>query len=112
MSLNREPGRLTTWPVCRSKAWWLPAATRRLSGELDAVAIVLLPGRGDGGLRVGVAVPPGRDDGLDARQELRLVLAVTGGRGGGSAVFAQGGGLDLTDPRAAASRITAAYGRR
>jgi alanyl-tRNA synthetase len=87
----------------------LPAAARRLSGELDALAIVLLPGAGGGGLRVGVAVPPGLATALDARRELDRVLAVTGGRGGGSAVFAQGGGLDLTDPAEATSRITVAY---
>ncbi|HEV8221756.1 MAG TPA: alanine--tRNA ligase [Streptosporangiaceae bacterium] len=89
----------------------LPAATRRLSGELDALAIVLLPGAGDGGLRVGVAVPPGLATALDARRELDRVLAVTGGRGGGSAVFAQGGGLKLTDPGEAASVITDAYSK-
>ena len=82
----------------------LPAAARRLSGELDALAIVLLPGAGNGGLRVGVAVPPGLAAALDARRELDRVLAVTGGRGGGSAVFAQGGGLELTDPGEVASR--------
>jgi len=87
----------------------LPAAARRLSGELDALAIVLLPGAGNGGLRVGVAVPPGLAAALDARRELDRVLAVTGGRGGGSAVFAQGGGLKLTDPGEAASVIKDAY---
>ena len=87
----------------------LPAAARRLSGELDALAIVLLPGAGNGGLRVGVAVPPGLAAALDARRELDRVLAVTGGRGGGSAVFAQGGGLELTDPGEVTSRITDAY---
>lgn len=87
----------------------LPAAARRLSGELDALAIVLLPGAG--GLRVGVAVPPGLAAALDARRELDRVLAVTGGRGGGSAVFAQGGGLELTDPGEVTSRITDAYSK-
>ncbi|HEX6854678.1 MAG TPA: alanine--tRNA ligase [Streptosporangiaceae bacterium] len=87
----------------------LPAAARRLSGELDALAIVLLPGAGNGGLRVGVAVPPSLAAALDARRELDRVLAVTGGRGGGSTVFAQGGGLKLTDPAEAASVITDAY---
>jgi len=89
----------------------LPAAARRLSGELDALAIVLLPGAGNGGLRVGVAVPPGLAVALDARRELDRVLAVTGGRGGGSAVFAQGGGLELTDPGEVTSRITDAYSK-
>jgi alanyl-tRNA synthetase len=89
----------------------LPAAARRLSGELDALAIVLLPGAGNGGLRVGVAVPPGLAVALDARRELDRVLAVTGGRGGGSAVFAQGGGLELTDPGEVTSQITDAYSK-
>jgi alanyl-tRNA synthetase len=89
----------------------LPAAARRLSGELDALAIVLLPSAGDGGLRVGVAVPPGLAAALDARRELDRVLAVTGGRGGGSAVFAQGGGLELTDPAEVTSRLAVAYSR-
>jgi len=70
---------------------------------------VLLPSDGDGGLRVGVAVPPGLATSLDARRELDRVLAVTGGRGGGSAVFAQGGGLEITDPAEVASQITVAY---
>ena len=87
----------------------LPAAARRLSGELDALAIVLLPGDGDGGLRVGVAVPPGLAAALDARRELDRVLAVTGGRGGGSAVFAQGGGLEITDPAEVTSQLAVAY---
>jgi alanyl-tRNA synthetase len=54
-------------------------------------------------------VPPGLAAALDARRELDRVLAVTGGRGGGSAVFAQGGGLKLTDPGEAASVIKDAY---
>jgi alanyl-tRNA synthetase len=79
----------------------LPAAARRLSTELDAVAVVLLPDEAGQALRVGVAVRPDAAAGampLDAREVLRQVLAVTGGHGGGSAVFAQGGGAELTSP--------------
>ncbi|MEP7024584.1 MAG: DHHA1 domain-containing protein, partial [Actinomycetota bacterium] len=90
----------------------LPAAAKRLSAELQAVAILLLPDTETGALRVGVSVPPGSSGTrlLDAREVLRQVLTVTGGRGGGSAAFAQGGGADLGDPASAASKLRAALG--
>lgn len=79
----------------------------RLSAGLDAVAVLLLPAA-DGTLRIGVSVPPA--GALDARALLRRVLAVTGGRGGGSARFAQGGGTEPAEPAAAAARIAEALG--
>jgi alanyl-tRNA synthetase len=41
---------------------------------------------------------------------LQQVLAVTGGRGGGSATFAQGGGTEPADLPEVAARIGAALG--
>jgi alanyl-tRNA synthetase len=86
----------------------LAAEARRLSGELDAVAVLLLPDARAGSLRVGVSVPAAGQ--LDARDVLRQVLAVTGGRGGGSPGFAQGGGAKLADLPAVTARIRAALG--
>jgi len=85
----------------------LPAEARRLSSELDAVAVLLLPDARERSLRVGVSVPASAS-GLDARAVLRQVLAVTGGRGGGSRAFAQGGGAELGDLAALTARIRAA----
>ena len=41
---------------------------------------------------------------------LQQVLAVTGGHGGGSAAFAQGGGAELGDLAAVTAQIRAALG--
>jgi alanyl-tRNA synthetase len=90
----------------------LAREARRLSGELDAVTVFLLPDPRSGSLRVGVGVPgSGAAAGQpDARAVLRQVLAVTGGRGGGSTAFAQGGGTEPADPRQVIPRIRAALG--
>jgi alanyl-tRNA synthetase len=89
----------------------LAREARRLSDELDAVTVLLLPDAESGTLRVGVSVPAadasaGR---LDARAVLRQVLAVTGGRGGGSPQFAQGG-TKQADLWTVAASIRAAFG--
>jgi len=86
----------------------LAAEARRLSGELDAVAVVLLPDVRAGSLRIGVSVPAAGQ--ADARAVLRQVLAVTGGRGGGSRSFAQGGGAELADLPSVTGLIRAALG--
>jgi len=86
----------------------LAAEARRLSGELDAVAVVLLPDVRAGSLRIGVSVPAAGQ--ADARAVLRQVLAVTGGRGGGSRSFAQGGGAELADLPSVTALIRAALG--
>jgi len=86
----------------------LAAEARRLSGELDAVAVVLLPDVRAGSLRIGVSVPAAGQ--ADARAVLRQVLAVTGGRGGGSRSFAQGGGAELGDLPSVTGQIRAALG--
>jgi alanyl-tRNA synthetase len=90
----------------------LAREARRLSGELDAVTVLLLPDPRSGSLRVGVSVPGSAASAgqPDARAVLRQVLSVTGGRGGGSAAFAQGGGTEPADPRQAVTRIRAALG--
>jgi alanyl-tRNA synthetase len=82
----------------------------RLSGELDAVVVLLLPDESSGSLRVGVSVPAAAAGQLDARTVLRQVLAVTGGRGGGSAAFAQGGGAEAGDSREIVARLRSAFG--
>jgi alanyl-tRNA synthetase len=88
----------------------LAAEARRLSGELDAVTVLLLPDVRAGSLRIGVSVPAAVAGQVDARAVLRQVLAVTGGRGGGSRAFAQGGGAELTDLPSVTGRIRAALG--
>jgi len=94
----------------------LAREARRLSRELDAVAVLLLPDPGPGSLRIGVSVPgtaaaaAGAEGQLDARAVLQQVLAVTGGRGGGSATFAQGGGTQPADLPEVTARIAAALG--
>jgi alanyl-tRNA synthetase len=70
----------------------LPGQARRLASELDAVVVLLLPDPQAGLLRAGVSVPDGLAAQVPATAVLDRVLAVTGGRGGGSAAFAQGGG--------------------
>ncbi|MFE3885925.1 alanine--tRNA ligase [Streptomyces lydicus] len=70
----------------------------RLGEELGAVVVFLLPD-GAGSFRIGMGVPKNLTPQADAKALLGRVLAVTGGRGGGSARFAQGGGVTgaLTD---------------
>jgi alanyl-tRNA synthetase len=88
----------------------LPSQARRLASELDAVVVLLLPDPGDGFLRVGVSVPGGLAAPVPATAVLDRVLAVTGGRGGGSTAFAQGGGAQADDLPAVVSRIGLALG--
>ncbi len=93
----------------------LPAQVRRIASELDAVAVLLVPDPQSGTLRVGVSVPGSLAPQVEATAVLDRVLAVTGGRGGGSAGFAQGGGTQGggTQPDALSAvvpRIWAALG--
>ena len=88
----------------------LPVQARRLARELDAVVVLLLPDPQEGSLRVGVGVPGDLAAQLPATAVLDRVLAVTGGRGGGSGGFAQGGGALPEDLPAAVPRIYAALG--
>jgi alanyl-tRNA synthetase len=87
----------------------LPGEARRLASELDAV-VVLLPDPQAGLLRVGVSVPGDLAAQVPATAVLDRVLAVTGGRGGGSAGFAQGGGHQPENLPAAISQIREALG--
>jgi alanyl-tRNA synthetase len=73
----------------------LASQARQLSRELDAVAVLLLPDTQQ--LRIGVSVPDALVPHIPATGLLDSVLAVTGGRGGGSATFAQGGGGQPAD---------------
>jgi alanyl-tRNA synthetase len=73
----------------------LASQARWLSRELDAVAVLLLPDAQQ--LRIGVSVPDALAPQIPATRLLDSVLAVTGGRGGGSATFAQGGGAQPAD---------------
>ena len=90
----------------------LARTATRLSGELDAIVVLLLPDEPSGSLRVGVGVPAAAASAgqLDARTVLRQVLAVTGGRGGGSAAFAQGGGTEAGDTSEIVARLRSAFG--
>ncbi len=81
--------------------------------------MLLLPDAAEGSLRVGVSVPAGTAGAgdtastggqPDARTVLQQVLAVTGGHGGGSGAFAQGGGAELGDLATVTARIRAALG--
>jgi alanyl-tRNA synthetase len=83
----------------------LPSQARQLADELDAVAVLLLPDSQGGSLRVGVSVPGALASQLPATAVLDQVLAVTGGRGGGSATFAQGGGAIPDDIPGVVSRV-------
>ena len=78
----------------------------------DRVKLAAEPDESSGSLRVGVSVPAAaaRAGRLDARTVLRQVLAVTGGRGGGSAAFAQGGGAEAGDSREIVARLRSAFG--
>ena len=88
----------------------LPGEARRLASELDAVVVLVLPDPQAGLLRVGVGVPGDLAVPVAATAVLDRVLAVTGGRGGGSAGFAQGGGPQADDLTAAIARIREALG--
>jgi len=88
----------------------LPVQARRLASELDAVAVLLVPDPQSGTLRVGVSVPGSLGPQVKATAVLDRVLAVTGGRGGGSAAFAQGGGALPDDLPAVVSRIWTTLG--
>jgi alanyl-tRNA synthetase len=88
----------------------LPGEARRLAGELSAVVVLLRPDAGEGSLRIGVAVPGPLTAQVPATAVLDRVLAVTGGRGGGSPAFAQGGGAEPGDLPGAVARISAALG--
>jgi alanyl-tRNA synthetase len=74
----------------------LAREANRLSGELQAVVVLLVSDEA-GSLRVGVSVPKALTSAIEAKAVLQHVLAVTGGHGGGSATFAQGGGTKLGD---------------
>jgi alanyl-tRNA synthetase len=83
----------------------LPGEARRLAADLDAIVVLLLPDAEDGSLRAGVAVPAATAAQVPATEVLDRVLAVTGGRGGGSATFAQGGGAPAADLPTVIARI-------
>jgi len=88
----------------------LARETRRLSRELGAVVVLLRPDPQAGSLRAGVSVPDELTAQVPATAVLDQVLAVTGGHGGGSAAFAQGGGAAPDDLPAVESRIRSALG--
>jgi alanyl-tRNA synthetase len=83
----------------------LPAQARRLAAELDAIVVLLLPDQQSDSLRIGVSVPDALTGQLPATAVLDQVLGVTGGRGGGSAGFAQGGAAKVNDLPATVGRI-------
>jgi alanyl-tRNA synthetase len=89
----------------------LTREARRLSSELDTVVVLLLPDPQSGSLRIGISVPDGLTAQVTATAVLDQILAVTGGRGGGSAALAQGGGAQPDDLPAVVSRIWAALTR-
>jgi len=69
----------------------LPPQARSLAADLDALVVLLLPDAEAGSIRVGVGVPASLTAQFPATEVLNRVLAVTGGHGGGSPAFAQGG---------------------
>lgn len=75
----------------------LAPETKRLGAELDVATVLLLSDAETRSLRIAVHVPERLVPTFDASAILRDVLAVTGGRGGGSPVFAQGGGVASVD---------------
>jgi alanyl-tRNA synthetase len=88
----------------------LPAQARSLAAGLDATVVLLLPDAGTGSMRVGVGVPAALTTQAPATEVLNRVLAVTGGHGGGSPAFAQGGGAKPGDLSGVEHRIWAALG--
>jgi len=88
----------------------LAREARRLASELSAVVVLLLPDPEDGSLRIAVSVPAALTEQVPATSVLDQVLAVTGGRGGGSAAFAQGGGAEPAGLPDAVSRIWTVLG--
>ncbi|HEY2549904.1 MAG TPA: alanine--tRNA ligase [Streptosporangiaceae bacterium] len=88
----------------------LARRAQQISAELGAVVAMLLLGDGDSTQRIGISVPAHGAD-ADARQLLRDVLAATGGRGGGSASFAQGGLSGPADRPALLARLWDVLGR-
>jgi alanyl-tRNA synthetase len=89
----------------------LPGPARRLAADLDATVVLLLPDPDAGSLRVGVSVPGDLATEAPAFDVLDRVLAVTGGRGGGSASFAQGGGSFPRGDRAAGDDLSGVASR-
>ena len=91
----------------------LARQAQRIGAELGAVVAVLLPGDGDGDVtqRIGISVPASAGAAADARQLLQEVLAETGGRGGGSASFAQGGFTGPANRHELAARLWDVLGR-
>jgi alanyl-tRNA synthetase len=73
--------------------------------------VLLLPDPDAGSLRVGVSVPGDLATEAPATDVLDRVLAVTGGRGGGSASFAQGGGSFPRGDRAAGDDLSGVASR-
>ncbi|HTZ23036.1 MAG TPA: alanine--tRNA ligase [Streptosporangiaceae bacterium] len=88
----------------------LPAEARRLAADLDAIVVLLLPDAEAASMRVGVGVPATLTAQVPATEVLDRVLAVTGGHGGGSPAFAQGGGAKPGDLPGVEDRIWAALG--
>jgi alanyl-tRNA synthetase len=88
----------------------LPAGARRLAADLDAIVVLLLPDAEAGSMRVGVGVPATLTAQVPATEVLDRVLAVTGGHGGGSPAFAQGGGATPGDLSSIEQRTWAALG--
>jgi alanyl-tRNA synthetase len=88
----------------------LPAAARGLAADLGAIVVLLLPDGESRSVRVGVGVPASLTAQTPATDVLNRVLAVTGGHGGGSPAFAQGGGAKPGDLSGLEHRIWAALG--
>ena len=98
-----QPTPASARPACPARPGGWPASWTRWS-------CCCCPTRRPGSLRAGVSVPDGLAAQVPATAVLDRVLAVTGGRGGGSAAFAQGGGAQADDLPAAISRIREALG--
>ena len=77
----------------------------RLSGDLQAVVVLAVPDTDASAFRLGVAVPKAMTPEVEAKALLQGLLAVTGGKGGGSATFAQGGGSIPDDLPGVIARI-------
>jgi alanyl-tRNA synthetase len=74
------------------------SVVNRMVNELDAAVVLAVLDQEKSLLRVGVGVPQKQTPQIEARQLLKDILATTGGRGGGSATFAQGGGVVTDGP--------------